>query len=108
MNLPKALLISLALALISTCAGPEGRWENPDRPQETWLRDEASCRRDASDKAEREFARDQQRTPPGYSRTRTYTTSMNAYEAEKREKELFARCMTANGYVRVEQKPRTE
>jgi hypothetical protein len=33
---------------------------------------------------------------------------MNRFEAEKREKDLFERCMTRNGYVRAQQEPKPE
>ena len=106
----KALAMSLAMALVLTasCTETRGRWENPDRPEETWARDKAACRRAASERAERDFGLDQQRGTRGYSRTRAYTSSMNRYEAEKQEKTLFERCMTRNGYVRVQQKPEPE
>lgn len=102
------LVISLILVLTVSCAETRGRWENPDRPQEQWARDEAACRRAASERADRDFALDQQRGPGGYSRTRTYTTSMNRFEAETREKDMFERCMTRNGYTKVQQEPKPE
>jgi len=104
-NTGKALMIFLTVVLAASCAGSDGRWENPDLPKEAWSRDEAACHRAASERAEKDYALDQQRSPQGYSRTRAYTASMNRYEAEKREKTLFERCMTRNGYVRVENKP---
>lgn len=108
MKTAKVLAISLILILTVSCTETRGRWENPDRPREAWARDEAACRRAASEKAGREFELDQQLGPRGYSRTRSYTTSMNRFEAEKREKDLFERCMTRNGYVRVQEQPKPE
>jgi hypothetical protein len=107
-NTPRVLATSLILVLTVSCTETQGRWENPDRPQDAWARDEAACRRSASEKAGREFELDQQLGPRGYNRTRAYSTSMNRFEAEKREKELFDRCMTRSGYVRVEQQPKPE
>jgi hypothetical protein len=107
-NTPRVLAISLILVLTVSCTETQGRWENPDRPQEAWARDEAACRRTASEKAGRDYALDQQLGPRGYSRTRAYSTSMNRFEAEKREKDLFERCMTRNGYVRAQQEPKPE
>jgi hypothetical protein len=107
-NIAGVLAIFLILVLTVSCTETQGQWENPDRPQEAWARDEAACRRSASEKAGREFALDQQLGPRGYSLTRSYTTSMNRFEAEKREKELFEACMTRNGYVRAQQQPKPE
>ena len=100
--------ILLAAVLIASCADNHGRWENLDRPEEEWTKDEAACRRAASDKAEQDYSLDQRRAPRGYSRTRAYSASMSRFEAERREKSLFESCMTRNGYVRTEKKPESE
>ncbi len=102
------VLILLVLVLTASCTESGGHWENQDRPAEDWAKDEAKCRRAASDKAEQEYALDQKRAPRGYNRTRTYSASMNRFEAEKREKALLERCMTRNGYVRAERKTKPE
>ncbi len=101
-------LVLPAVVLTVSCTETRGRWENQDRPREEWTKDEATCRRAASDKAEREYSLDQRRTPRGYSRTRAYSASMSRFEAEKREKSLFESCMTRNGYIRTEKKPESD
>ena len=101
MNKAKALAMGLAVVLIGSCAGTKERWEHPDRSEQTWARDEADCRRRASDIVERDF-RQLQRTRAGRDqRSPTLTAKMDRHDAQRRQADLFNRCMIDEGYVRV-------
>jgi len=84
---------------------PKGTWENPKVPWEQWDRDRAECRVLANEEAERDYAVSQQGgqvgTGAGYSRVQPLTQQLDQYDAEKRERSLFERCMTNRGYRRV-------
>ena len=93
--------MGLAVVLIGSCAGTKERWENPSRPERTWASDEADCNRQASDIVERDF-RQLQRTRAGRDqRSATLTAKRDRHDAQRRQADLFNRCMIDEGYVRV-------
>ena len=93
--------MSLAVVLMGSCADNKGRWEHPSQPEQTWESDETDCRRRASDIVEREF-RQLERSRAGRDRrSSAVTAKVDQRDAQRRQTDLFKRCMTNKGYVQV-------
>ena len=100
-NKAKALAMGLAVVLIGSCAQTKERWENPSRPERTWAGDEADCNRRASDIVEREFRRTERIRAGRDQRSATLTAKRDRHDAQRRQTDLFNRCMIDKGYARV-------
>jgi hypothetical protein len=97
----KPLVMFLAVILTGSCADTKGRWEHPGLPEQAWASDEADCRRRASDIVEREFRLLQQGRAGRDSRSSNVTAKIDQRDAQRRQTDLFNRCMIDKGYAQA-------
>jgi hypothetical protein len=95
------LAVMALLVAIAACA-QTGSWQNPNVPQDQWSADRADCMDRARDRAEREFALEQQSNRSlNYDLGGRWASDMNRFSGQRRQQQLFKTCMTQRGYVLV-------
>ncbi|MBK8174656.1 MAG: hypothetical protein IPK66_05045 [Rhodospirillales bacterium] len=92
-------IVALASVLALLACTPTGSWQNASVPEEQWGSDRAACQAWSRDQAERDFALDQQSSASlNYNRGGQWSSEMNRYSGQTRERDLFGTCMRARGY----------
>jgi hypothetical protein len=95
------LAVMAVLAAVAACA-QTGSWQNPSVPQDQWSADRADCMDRARDRAEREFALEQQSNRSlNYNLGGRWASDMDRFSGQRRQQQLFKNCMTQRGYVLV-------
>jgi phosphate-selective porin len=90
------------LAVLTAVAGCAQTGSNPDVPQDQWSADRADCTARARDRAEREFALEQQSNRSlNYNLGGRWASDMNRFSGQRRQQQLFENCMTQRGYILV-------
>jgi hypothetical protein len=92
----------LAMPVVIGGCAQAGSWQNPDVPQDQWRADRAHCMDGARDRAEREFAIEQQSNRSlNYNLGGRWASDMNRFSGQRRQQQLFESCMTQRGYMLV-------
>jgi hypothetical protein len=93
--------VMAVLVAIAACT-QTGSWQNPNVPQDRWKADRADCMDRARDRAEREFAIEQQSNRSlNYNLGGRWASDMNRFSGQRRQQQLFANCMIQRGYTLV-------
>jgi len=96
-------LLIIAAATLGGCAESSRRWANPAVAAEVWANREDDCRRQARDRAEREFVTLDQPDPGAqFGRTTTLRSDIARFDAGRRREDLFIACMRDRGFRQVE------
>lgn len=99
----RAVMIGILAAAIGGCSqSRDGQWRNDSVPQEQWASDRLDCETAAREQVEREFRPQSQGLSPASSNPAAtggqWSGMMDRFSAERRQTELFDRCMTQRGY----------
>lgn len=93
---------ALSAVLLAACASSAGRWERAGASTDEVAAAEVECRDAArADIDERLRARNLGASPPASGSrdlTGNWTSMMDQFSAEKRERQVFERCMTQQGF----------
>jgi hypothetical protein len=97
------MMFGVLAAVVGGCSQTTGgQWRNDAVPQDQWASDQIDCESAARAQVEREFRPQSQGLSPAAANPSAtggqWAGMMDRFGAERRQNELFDRCMTQRGY----------